>query len=209
MYRKKSNLIMGFFLLSIFAWTFSIAAQTNLKYQDRGNRHEGIKPSPVSGYDIELISLRADFKEEAEKLPDQFKLKFYLKEISEVYLTVRELDFKYYYWMDQVQPQQPWQAGFSNVFEWPTREVIQHQPLKSMEMYDLGVVVRLERSIPSIVERVAPVILYHSHFPKAIEGYLFTFKTNGDANLTTSIFKEGASDPTFTIPYPSSTLDKK
>ena len=79
MYRKKSSLIGSFFLLSIFAWAVFTGAQINLQYQDRGNRKEGIKPKPVSGFDIELISVLADFKEEVEKIPDQFKLKFYLE----------------------------------------------------------------------------------------------------------------------------------
>ena len=120
------------------AWT-----QVDLQYQDRGNRHEGIKPKPVSGYDIELISVRADYDEEAERMPDRLKVKFYLEQPAEVGLTVRELDYKYYYWMDKIQPSRPWRPGFDNVFEWPTKDVIQR--LGHLATADLGIIVRLDR----------------------------------------------------------------
>ncbi len=86
------------------------------------------------------------------------KVKLYLEQPSKVHLTVRELDYKYYYWMDKVQPSQPWRSGFDNLFEWLTQEVIQR--LGELKMYDLGVVARLEKADPSKVERVSPVIFY-------------------------------------------------
>jgi len=167
-----------------------------LQYQNRGNRYEGIKPKPVSGYDIELISARVDYKEEAKQLPAQFKVQFYLERLSKVYLTARELDYKYYYWMDKVQSAQLWRPGFDNTFDWPTREVIQQ--LGQITMYELGVVARLDKPEPSQSERVAPVIFYYSHLPTVIIGYLFTFKTGGDARLTATVYKDGESEPLFT-----------
>jgi hypothetical protein len=195
MYLKKTGLIMSLALLFLFAWTSSIWAARH-EYQNRGNRYEGVKPKPVSGYDIELISARVDYHEEVNQTPDRFKVRFYLEQPSQAYLTVRELDYKYYYWMDKVQPPGPWQPGFHNEFEWPTQEVIQQ--LDQVKMYDLGIVVRLEKPEPGKVERVAPAIFYHSQPPPTIKGYLFTFKTNGDAKLTCSFYKEGELKPVFT-----------
>lgn len=182
----------------IFCLTFiSIAAaQSGLQYQNRGNRHEGIKPKPVSGYDIELISAKINYQEETDQFPDFCRIRFFLKSVTEVHLIVRELDYRYFYWMDKVNPQKPWRPGFENVFAWPTKEVIQQ--LKGLKPYDLGVVARLNKEEASKTEDIAPVILYHNKVPSMINGYLFTFKTNGDARFTCSIYGEGEEEPTFT-----------
>jgi hypothetical protein len=47
-----------------------------------------VKPKPVAGYDIELISVLVDYREEAKRMPNQLKIRFYLERHSEVYLTV-------------------------------------------------------------------------------------------------------------------------
>jgi hypothetical protein len=177
----KPRLMMSLMLGLLVVWASSTLAEMHLQYRKRGNRFEGIRPKPVSGYDIELISARVDYKEEGTQMPERFKVKVYLAQPFEVHLTVRELNYKYYYWMDKVQPAEPWRPGFDNMFDWPTREVIQQ--LGDINMYDLGVVARLENIDPSIVERVAPVIFYYSQVPVNIQGYVFAFKTNGDARL--------------------------
>ena len=178
---EKTKLVISIVLFFIFTWVNTVFTKVELQYQNRGNRYEGIKPNPVSGYSIELISVRVDYKEEVEQISDTFKVKFYLEEPSEVYLTIRELDYTYYYWMDKVQPAKPWQRGFDNVFAWPTQDVI--QKLSGLKMYDLGVVARVKHPGPRMIEDVVPVIFYHSRYPATIEGYLFTFKITGDARL--------------------------
>src|SRR5262249_10256972 len=185
----KRSLIVTLAVVMSCVWTPVIVGETALEYQNRGNRYEGVKPKPVSGYDIELISAIVDYKEEVVQLPERLKVQFYLKQPSKVYLTVRELDYTYYYWMARVQRAQPCRLGFDNAFDWPTREVI--QSLGHITMYDLGVVARLDKLEPSKSELVAPVIFYHSHIPTVIQGYLFTFKTSGDARLTCVVYKEG------------------
>ena len=119
---KDTNLLVGLALAFLTVWTCPSLAE--MEYRDRGDRYEGVKQRPVSGYDIEVISVLIDHKETATQLPDWFKLKFFLEQSYDVYITVRELDYKYYYWMDKVRPPKPWQQGFSNDFSWPTREVI-------------------------------------------------------------------------------------
>jgi hypothetical protein len=179
-------------LLGLIQTASSVSLQADLQYQKRGNRFEGIRPKPVSGYDVELISALVDFTEPAESTPQHFRLRFFLDRAREVHLTVRELDYKVYYWLDQVQPKEPWRLGFGNIFSWPTADVIQH--LNPLRMYDLGAVARLGKTMPGRVESVAPLIFYHSQPPTTVEGYLFTFKTNGDARLTSSIYREGSNE---------------
>ncbi len=192
----KPRLMIGLMLLLLVVWASTTLAEMHLQYRNRGNRFEGVRPKPVSGYDIELISARADYKEEGNRMPERFKVKVYLEQPSQVHVTVRELAYKYYYWMDKVQPAEPWRPGVDNVFEWPTRDVIQQ--LGEISMYDLGVVARLENTDPSIVERVAPVIFYHSQVPANVLGNVFTFKTSADARLTCDVYDEASVKPVFT-----------
>ena len=135
---KRPVLITNLLVLCIFTGVTIVSTQEGIQYQNRGNRYEGVKPKPVSGDDIELISARVSYQEESRQLPDLFKLKLYLQQQARIYVIVRELDYKSYYWMDKIQPLQPWKAGFDNAFEWPTKDVLQH--LTNLGMYDLGVV---------------------------------------------------------------------
>lgn len=97
MARKFAQVVLSMVLLSmpLILW-----AGSNLVYQDRGTHYEGVRPKPVSGYDIELISVFADYHEPAERLPDQFQVGFYLPDQTAVHLTIRELDYRLYYWLD-------------------------------------------------------------------------------------------------------------
>ncbi len=40
-----------------------VGSQVDLQYRSRGDRHEGVPPKPISGYDIELISALVDYRE--------------------------------------------------------------------------------------------------------------------------------------------------
>ena len=191
--QRKLSLIVRLLIFLLLGWQPCLLAQLDLQYGPRGNRYEGVRPKPIAGYDIDLISARVNYNEQGYRLPDVLKIRFYLTQPSEVHLTVRELDYRYYYWMDKVKPANPWRSGFKNVFEWPAEEVLKR--LDDIGMYDLGVVVRLGKLQPSKLERVAPVILYHSKYPPAIGGYLFTFKANGDTRLTCSFYKDQNKTP--------------
>ena len=196
--RLFRSTVISLMLLCLFV-EYTLAG---VEYQNRGNRYEGVNPKPVAGYNIELISVLADYREEVEqKTPVQFRLKFYLHETPKVYLTVRELDYKHYYWMDKLTPRGGrWKPGAYNNFEWSTQDVILQ--LDGLKMYDLGAVARLERPEPARIERVAPVIFYHSELPATIERYRFTLKTYGDARLICSIYKEGEAEAVFTRNFP-------
>ena len=167
----------------------SAVAQENLQYQRRGNRNEGIKPKPVAGYDIELLSARVDDRADLANLGAMLAFRFFLKERADVYPLVRELEDKHNYVLDNVQPSKPWRVGYGNVFEWPTSVVLAR--LSSVKPSDLGIVVRLVRATPSVEESVAPVVFYQSPAPPAVYGYLFSFRLRDDAAITARIFRDG------------------
>jgi hypothetical protein len=182
--------------LALFLLPGAPHAQPGLEYQNRGNRYEGVRPRPVSGYDIELISVLVDYRDPATVNPDQLRARFFLPEEMPVHLTVRELDVKHYYWLDRARSAQPWKPGFDNEFTWAT-DVVLRQLDRNMSPYALGVVARLGRQEPAADERVAPVILYHSSFPSAVTGYVFAFKTNGDAQVSCTVYGEKQDRPLF------------
>ena len=188
---------VGLRLLIILVW-MGIAsstgwAQLNLDYQSRsqeqrGNWKEGVKPKPVGGSNVELISVLADYQEPvgSGNFPDSVNLQFYLEDEHVVYVTVRELDYRTYYWLDKVQPARSWETGFQNIFAWPTDPVLQ-QLTPKLDLYELGALIRLDAESPSSLERVAPAVLYYQEAPSTIGGYLFTLKTGEDARLLATI----------------------
>ena len=168
-----------------------LGAQLDLQYQKRGDRHEGIKAKPVSGYDIELISVLVDYQEPfpSTGFPNRVKLRFYLDHDQPVHLTVRELDYRAYYWLDKVQPSESWHQGFQNEFVWSADPVLK-QLKPALHLYELGALVRLQTATSSTIETIAPAVLYHTEIPAQIEGYLFTLKTGEDARLMATIIQQ-------------------
>lgn len=181
-----SATLLGFFLCCPPSWA------QDLTYQKRSNRSEGIKAKPVSGFDIELLSAQVDYAESADKLGERFHARFFLERPTQVFLTVRELDYKHYYWLDNIEPRSQWQAGFENVFDWPTKDVISRLP--GLTINDLGIVARLETPQPRAIERVAPVIFYQTQQPTEVRGYRFAFRLRGDAKIKAMIYPEKGGD---------------
>jgi hypothetical protein len=173
-----------------------VVAQLDLQYQTRsqeklGSWKEGVKPKPVAAGNVELISVLADYQEPggSGNFPNPVKLQFYLDHTHDVFITVRELEYRTYYWLDKVQPARPWEKGFQNVLAWPTDPVLQHLTPK-LDLYELGALIRLDAESTSSVERVAPGVLYHSAPPSQIDGYFFALKTGEDARLMATIIQE-------------------
>jgi hypothetical protein len=159
-----------------------------LQYQNRGDRYEGLKPKPVSGYDIELLSALVDWRESGAGWPATLRLKFYLPAEDRVFVTVRQPRPKTtYYWLDKVKPPSPWRRSAFNEYAWPTEPVLRKLP--SVTLDDLGAVVRLRQADPSKREAVAPAALYSLRPPAIADGYRFTFKTNGTAFVTCTIYR--------------------
>lgn len=161
-------------------------------YMSRGDRSEGILAQPVSGDDIALISARvAPVGGSSGSALERMRLTFYLPDPETVHVTVRELDNRFYYWMDKVRPPESWRPGKINSFLWPTRDVLQWLYDRGLKAEDLGAIVRLsETGAPSARERVAPALLSGDARPVAIESYLFTFKSNLTARLTCSLYPD-------------------
>lgn len=177
-------------LATLLAVALPLLAQHDpkLQYQNRGNRHEGLKPKPVSGYDIELLSALVEHREPFSTWPPEMHLKFYLPTADPVAITVRLPRPKtWYYWLDEVKPASPWKPQAWNEFPWPTDPVLKN--LSQVTPDDLGAVVRLGTGGPAKVETIAPAALFHGRAPKAAAGYRFTFKTNGRAYVTARIFR--------------------
>jgi hypothetical protein len=122
------------------------------------------------------------------------RIRFFLRDAERVFVTVRDLGYRYY-WLDQLRPRTPWRAGFGNLFEWPTSEVL--KKLAGLGLYDLGVVARIGTGEEQLEERVAPVLLYHREGPQNVGGYLFSARTNTPATLTCTIYPAGVNRPTF------------
>lgn len=182
------SLRLWFVMLLCFSFYCPLGWAQDLAYQKRANRNEGIKAKPVSGFDIELLSAQVDYAESADKLGERFHARFFLERPTQVFLTVRELDYKHYYWLDNIEPRGQWQAGFENVFDWPTKDVI--SKLSGLTINDLGTVARLESPQPRAIERVAPVIFYQTQQPTEVTGYRFALKLRGDAKIKAMIYPE-------------------
>ena len=171
----------------------SAQSSANLTFQKRGNYSEGIRSSPSTGTaNVALIGALIDYEETYTALPDSFKVKFYLERESEVYVSVRERDTKHFYWLDCESAENPWRPGLQNLFEWPTGTVIQHLRRPKLALYDLVALARLDKAEPSLVERVAPAVLYHTKAPTSSTGYAFTFRPSGILRLEASIHGPGS-----------------
>ena len=188
----KPILWLSILLVLLLVPVLGVVLQSDLKYQDRGDRYEGIKGSPVSDR-VELISAMIEYNERSNQLPGEFKLNFYLSRQVPVFIRVREIDNHHNYWMDKLRPASGWHTGFSNEFRWSTEEVI--KSLKDIQLSDLGAVAQLDNDDPSLDMRVAPVILYTSQLPSNIGGYLFTFKISRKADVTCSFSKDEDNSP--------------
>jgi hypothetical protein len=164
-------------------------SQSNLKYQDRGDRYEGVRGSPVSDR-IELISALMDFQDASyTKTPEVFKLKLYLPSETPIFVTVREIDVRQNYWMDRIRPSGGWRPGM-NEFAWSTNEVI--KPLKNLKLSDLGAVAQLETNQPSTDMKVIPAALFHTTQPRIVSRYAFAFRISRKANVTCTISEDKA-----------------
>ncbi len=185
-------LFIGVFL--VFGLTGgNVLGQSNLEYQKRVNRYEGLKDRPVSGFDIELLSAHVDYHEDTSVIGEFYQVRFFLDQTQPVHLLAREIDYKHFYWLDRVEPPAPWQKGFANVFAWPTADVIQQ--LKGLSLYNLGVVARLGNAGPRADERVAPVLMYQNQQPSKIDGYVFVFRLRDEAKIKGTIYKATGGKP--------------
>jgi hypothetical protein len=171
------------FLQAAVAWSIGWAfpsPEADVYYSLRGDRWEGLRSKIVGGLDIELISAAIFHDENLSSLPDNISLGFFLKKLTPVFITVRELNYKKYYWLDRVSPASPWVAGM-NQFRWETAPVLKRvQPLPLVE---LAFLVRLDKPDASLNEHVAPSVLYSAAKPDKVRDYVFSFRTGEAAEI--------------------------
>lgn len=189
--------IMFFFVLNWMCLGWARVDTTyKTRYNDKGEEYkEGTKDVQLSAdvNTIELIAAMVSYYVHVDQIPEHLGLKFYMERSVNVYLTVQELDYDYYYRLDKVVSPDLSTLSFSpqyKFFEWPTQNVIKN--LKNFDIENLGAVARLGRSEPSMFwENVAPVIFYHSSQSNMSEKeYLFIFRTTSDAKLSCMLYKE-------------------
>jgi len=181
--------------------------QASLTYQNRGRYSEGIRTAPSSaGVNLNLISALVEYHEPYKDLPAAFRAIFHLPEQRPVYLAIREVEPRYFYWLDEVKPVPGWQAGRPNRFEWPTATVIRSLNWKQgapLTLDDLGATARLDSPTSGKVERVAPVALYHARPPQSVEAYCFVFKPDARMRLRFEVLAEGQGKPLESQLFPS------
>jgi hypothetical protein len=190
--KVRPILLLSALALLCLASAWGRVSQSELKYQDRGDRYEGTRGTPVSDK-VELISALVNYKEDSAGLPEQFKLKFFLKDRAPVFITVREVDNRRDYWLDRVRPRSSWKPGYGNEFTWPTAEVV--RPLGGLHLAGLGALVQLNNDEPAVDVRVAPAILYYMRPPAEVSGYLFAFRIGRKADVTCSVSRDADNSP--------------
>jgi hypothetical protein len=195
--RADSKLSGVFFLLTLLPLSHAVAQRSDLVYQSRGKYSEGIRATPSTGPTLDLVAALVDYQEKlpSSPLPPSFRAMFYLPDTRPLFLTIREINPRYYYWLGDLLPT-GWQTLQSNRFAWPTNEVIRSLNWDDggpLSLSDLGAIARLGNETPSELEVVAPVALYYSHAPESIDGYRFVFQPSRQMRLQFQVFPSESS----------------
>lgn len=179
---RRSACLVGF----AGALRLADAQPAHLKYQSRGRYNEGTRGAASTGVPLDLVAAMVDYRDPYTQLPPLFQALAYLPQRDAVYLTIREIDPEYYYWLDGAQPESGWQQDRVNRFQWPTQTVIRYlkDGDRPIALKDLGAVARLRNEEPSTPDTVAPVALFHSRAPSEATGYRFILRPAATVRLT-------------------------
>jgi hypothetical protein len=164
------------------------AASVDVQYQDRGDRFEGIRYTPVASASVELLSARIESNDAAASDQRRVEFGFWLPRSEGVHVTMREISPRTYYWLDRVKPKSGWKAGF-NTFSWPADAVISH--IDALTLDDLGIVVRRGSATASSSERISPATLGHPPVESHVTGYVFTFVADSDIRVRCTVTPTG------------------
>ena len=182
--------LLSFLCLGLVALSM---AGDNVSYRDRGNRHEGVKPKPIGGYDVELLGAMVEpVPPPSAELQDKVTISFFLEREESVHCLSRERLPKEFYWLDQVKPSSPWRPRTANTFSWPSSEVLRPLGLRPV---DLLFLVRLGYDKPRVEERVAPVLFESASGGRKIRGYRFTFRAQATAKTRYAFFGPASKEP--------------
>jgi hypothetical protein len=138
-----------------------------------------------------------DYQEPVKELPDKLQVQFFLEQVDAVDIRVREIEQKYFYWLDTVTPTKPWVKGAHNHFSWDTASVL--QVLNSqLDMYALGIVIKLTPSRRADIDyQVAPPVFFSQTLPSRIAAYRFDLKPGENALLNISIDQGTGTDSVY------------
>src|SRR5205085_5710054 len=133
-----------------------------------------------------------DYRESYTQLPPQFQALVFVPEPQPVYLTIREIEPEYYYWLDTPH-EYKWESGKVNRFPWSTRTVIRYLTWRNraLGLNDLGAVARLGSENPDMPDVVAPVVLCYSRPPAEALAYRFVFRPGANVHLTFTLSAMG------------------
>ena len=190
--RFGAFVVFGLVSLGIAAIVW--AALGPLDYQLRTDRFEGVHPKPISGYGIELLGAMVESPRLAS-LPETLSLSFFLPDQEAAFIIVRERAPRKYYWLDRLYPNQ-WRGGSTNVFRWPTSEVLRPLGLTTSELVALA---RLGSDAPQGHERVAPVFLGEASGSE-VRAYRFTLKLRSTSMLSYRLYGPGMTEPILSEP---------
>ncbi len=136
----------------------------SLKYQQRGDREEGVMDVPPASVDLRLASFVA-VPESKSGLGRNLNLKYYVDSPDSVFITASEVIPRYQYYMKAGM--KGGEKGWWEYNSWKTSDVLDPLRLRAEE---LGVVARLGgRSEGSGI--ICPVILYTDNPPSKITRY--------------------------------------
>jgi hypothetical protein len=191
---RRTSLALACAVSILAAARGSAQSDAALQYQARGDRSEGLRTIAVGGYDVELISARAEPAAGFENRPapsvwaDTVRLRFYQPGDDKVFITVRQLRSRTtYYWLNNVTSR--FEPGSVNEYAWPTEPVLRR--LKDVQLDDLGATVRVGQEQPAKSERVLPALLSDAPTDDTAAGaYRFQLKTNGRAKVSAAIYAE-------------------
>jgi hypothetical protein len=195
---KQKQLLLSLVFVALLTPEVGAQLHPNLTYQNRGRYSEGIRTAPSTGPRLDLISAMVDYNEPYSTLPQTFRALVYVPpQAEQAYLTIREIEPRYYYWLDKVQPETGWPKGTAVQFGWPTDKVIRALTWSDgpLRLEDLGAAARLGSPTPKSIEKILPVALYYSQPPKSADSYRFVFRPGTRMRLRFELYGESESEP--------------
>jgi hypothetical protein len=172
---RKAVAICG--TLAAFA-TATLQAQDAAWRQDndRGNRYEGVRASPIANDDLELLAMfvnRPILFTANSILHARFHIPKDTKDASSnVRVYAWEINLQKYYWLESKPESTHWKAGQAAKFEWST-EVLERE---AVEPDNLGVLAQL--SSKTVAHEVAPILLALSSTTATVKEYRIILRAN-------------------------------
>jgi hypothetical protein len=191
-------------VMAVLPLTISLA-QGVYSYRDRGTRYEGLIDRPHALKKYELRGIFANRKSFGINDSTNLRLRFFLPEKEDAYVSAQEIRLELQYLM---RPNAPFltlkPGGWSEFSAWPVATVIRP---KKILLENIGVIVRL-KSDAETNEEIAPVVLQASGDPppETIDDY--TLYLIADAKLRSVEYQVTGGSYNHTFPYKEREKDR-